>query len=104
MRDLPQVDQQAVVNTSTSGDNSIVSATSGAITRVNEMRLTAAGAVTVTVKRGSTTLDVIQMVAGVPYILPLRLEPYYRTAANEAFILNLGGAVAVTGVVSFTKS
>lgn len=95
-------DRIAAIATSTSGDNTIVAAVAAKKCKVHALRLTAAGTVTVVVKRGSTTLETIYLIAGVPYILPMRAAEYYRTADNEAFILNLSGAVAIAGTADYT--
>lgn len=92
---------QTRISTNVQGDNTIVAAVVGKNTRVYSLRLNAVASVTVTVKRGSTSLEAFQLVAGVPVILYLRDNPYYKTAVNEAFVVNLAGAVQVEGMVEY---
>lgn len=98
-------DRTLRINTNTSGDGDLVAAVSGATTKVYGLRLSVAGAVIVTIKRGSTTLEVFNFAAaGTMAPLALREEPYYQTGSNEALVINLSGAVQVNGVLEYTQS
>lgn len=93
-------------NSNTSGDNTVVAAAAGQTTRVHRLHLTAAAAVNVQVKLGATVVDTFQFVgtAPLPIVLDFSEEPYYETAINQALILNLSGAVQVTGQLSTISS
>ena len=98
-----QADQRLRINTAASGDTTLVAATAGKITRVYGLRLSVAGAVIVTIKRGSTVLEVFDFAAaGVMPPLAMRDAPYYETAANEALIINLSGAVQCNGALEYS--
>jgi hypothetical protein len=98
-------DQTLRINTAASGDTTLVAAVTGATTKVYGLRLSVAGAVIVQIKRGSTVLEVFNFAAaGTMAPLDLREEPYYRTASNEALVINLSGAVQCNGVLEYTQS
>lgn len=91
------------INTAASGDTELVAASAGQVCRVHGLRLSVAGAVIVTIKRGSTVLEVFNFAAaGVMPALALRSQPYYQTATNEALNINLSGAVQCNGVLEYT--
>lgn len=100
-----------VINASSSGDNTLLAAVANARIRVHTYVIVAAGAVSVTFKSGaSTSLTGAMPLAangGVssPSAIPTPVEQLaclFFTAKNEALVLNLGGAVAVTGHFSYT--
>ncbi len=93
------------VNTATTGsDVELVSATASQTTRVHRARLTSPGTVAVSIKDGTTVLEVINLVAGVPYILDLADRPYWKTTANTALNISLSAAIQVDGVVEYRKT
>ena len=94
------------INTNTSGDNTIIAAVTGQTTRCHRLHLTAAGAVNVQVKVGTTVVDTFQFVgaAPLPIVLDFNEEPYYETAVNQALIINLSGAVLVQGQMNTITS
>jgi hypothetical protein len=95
----------APVSASSSGDNTLVSATAAQTTRVFRLYLVAAAAVSIILKRGSTALTgVIPLHAGGSINLEFDGEPHFVTGTNEAFVLNLSAAIAVTGWVGYEKS
>lgn len=92
------------INVAAIGDTTLVAASASQSCKVQGLRLSAAGAVVVTLKRGSTVLEVFNF-AGVDRMsLPLRFQPYYQTASNEALIINLSGAVQCNGALEYTVS
>lgn len=96
--------QSASINVATAADQTIVGAVAGQAIQIVGLVLVAAGAVTVTPKDGSTALTgAISLVAGQPFILvPERaVIPWFTTTAGQAFVLNLGGAVQVSGRVYY---
>lgn len=96
----------ASVSFASSGDNTVVSATSGQTIRVMRLLLVPNGLVSVTMKDGASTSlsGVMQLASSIPFQLPLDGEPWFLTTAGNAFIINLSGAVQVSGVVWYTKS
>jgi hypothetical protein len=89
-------------NAAALGDTTLVAAVAGQKTRVYGVRLNAAAPTTVQLKDGAgTVLEVFNLVAGVPYILELREQPYYTGSVNTAFILNSSLAVQVDGELEY---
>lgn len=94
---------QAAVNISSSGDNTIVAAVASQSTRVHGLLLVADTPVDVTVKTGTTSRSG-PMRLGALYLPPGSTEALYKTANNEAFILNLSAAVQVSGTIWYETS
>lgn len=97
------VPKYASVAAASSGDNAIVAAVTGAKIRVLSYVLSAAG--TVNAKWRSATTDksgLLYMVANtvVPAGSPAGL---FETAAGEALNLNLSGAIAVGGHITYVE-
>lgn len=91
------------INTAASGDTTLVAAAVGLRCRVHALRLSVAGAVIVTIKAGSTVLEVFDFAAaGTMAPLELRFQPYYVTAENEAMVINLSGAVQCNGRLEYS--
>lgn len=99
-------DNSLTISTAASGDTTLIAAGgAGRITRVHGLRLSVAGAVIVSIKRGSTVLEVFDFAAaGVMPPLVLREQPYYLTAADEALVINLSGAVQVNGMLEWSQA
>jgi hypothetical protein len=87
------------INLSTTGDAVVIAATTGQVTSAYRLHLSAAAAVAVQIKLGSTVVDTFQMTTGVPVVLGYEEEPYYVTAVATALTLNLSSAIAVTGQI-----
>lgn len=94
------------VNASSSGDNTLVAAVAGKSIKLVAAELVAAGPVSVKYKdgAGSDFHAAIPLNSYGSYSLSqmyspemLVIEPYFQTTAGNALILNLSGAVAVTG-------
>ncbi|MGE3341493.1 MAG: hypothetical protein AB7J46_06390 [Candidatus Altimarinota bacterium] len=95
----------AAVSASSSGDNTLVSATASQTTRVFRLYLVAAAAVSIKLISGATDLTgVIPLTANGALCLEFEGAPHFVTGTNEAFILNLSSAVAVTGWIGYEKS
>ena len=95
----------AVINASTNGDNTIVAAPTSGPIKVWKIWFTAAGAVNATFKDGaSTSLSgaVVLTGAGSSFTLYYDGSPHWVTSPGNAFIINLNGAVAITGQVYYT--
>ena len=96
----------APINASSSGDNTLVAAdTVGRRIKVLSYVFIAGGTVNVTFKSDSTALTgTMPMVVNAGIACPPSSPaqgPYMATAANEALILNLSDAIAVTGHLSY---
>jgi len=92
-----------VVNTAAIGDTTISTATAGQTTRVHRMRLNVAGATTLTIKSGATTLEVLKFAAAGFLVYDFATRPWYVTAANSALVISNSAAVQVDGVVEIIK-
>ena len=103
---MKSIDQQLRIdNAAASGDITLVTPGTGQSVKVHALRLSVAGAVIVTLKRGSTTLEVFNFAgAGSMPPLELRQAPYYQTGAAEALVLNASGAVQVNGRLEYVVS
>jgi hypothetical protein len=102
---MRQHDNVLRINTASSGDTELVPAVADKATKVYGLRLSVAGAVIVSIKRGSTVLEVFNFAAaGTMAPLVLRDSPYYQTGTNEAFNINLSGAVQCNGVLEYSVS
>jgi len=97
MSDLAGGLSVASVSLSNSGDNTVIAAQSGKTIAVHRMKLSLAFEETVQIKSGSTALSGPETMAA--QVLDYSDEPYYRTAAGEAFVISLGGAVQCGGTV-----
>lgn len=93
-----------IVNTAVIGDSTASTATASQTTRVHRMRLNVAGATNITVKSGSTILEVLKFAAAGFLVYDFATRPWYVTAANQALVLSNSAAVQVDGVVEFVKS
>lgn len=97
----------ASVSISSSGENTVVSGTASQTIRVFRLHLTAAAAVTMTIKdaAGGNTLAVIPLQPNGVFAFDAPSgEPMFVTATAGAFIISLSSAVSVTGFVQYTKS
>lgn len=94
----------APVDTSSAGDTTLVSAVTGRKVRVTSYVLVAAAPVTVEFKSGSTALSGAMpfganggaSASGHPE------SPVLECAAGEALVITLGGAIQVSGHISYT--
>lgn len=93
--------KEASLDFASLGDNTILSATAGKTYRIIKMVLLLASSTTVTMKAGSTVLT------GAMTMDNLLLDddgvPWFTTVDNEAFIINLGGAVQASGRIWYLE-
>ena len=94
-----------VSNAGASGDTTLVSGVAAKQIKVYGMRLSAAAAVTVSVKDGAgTVLEAFNFgAAGGSAILKLRDDTYYETTAGNALLMACSAAVQVSGVVEYVQ-
>jgi hypothetical protein len=96
----------AAISFSSSGDNTIVSAGVGAVTtRVHRLFIVVAGATSITIKNGAgaSLTGAMSLSAGGSIVLDFNQEPWFKTSAATAFIINSSAAVQVSGMVDYVK-
>jgi hypothetical protein len=95
----------AAVNTSTSGDQTIVASSSTSQTHILVLSVIATGATDVTIKLGARTVGFFKLAAGQSINLSglanLRGAPYFICEKGEAFILNSSAATNLSGTVKY---
>lgn len=103
----PSIYQTGATQISTSGDNTVISGTSGQVIAIYRMILIANGSVNVTIKDGAsnTLLGPFSMTTGVPIVFDWAItgEPWFLTSAGNAFVINLSAAVAISIRGSYVK-
>lgn len=95
----------AIVAASGSGDNAIVAAVTGKKIRVLSYYLSAAGAVNAKWRSATTDLTGLHYfaAAGGSATAPYSPQGWVETAVSEALNLNLSGAVAVGGEITYVE-
>lgn len=96
----------SVLDFSASGDNTIISGSSGGRIAVYGLWLVSAGATSLTFKDGSSTSfsGVVNLAANQEIHLPLRGEPWFVTSSGNDFIINSLNAVQVGGIIDYLTS
>lgn len=100
---MQSIIRSLVVDASSSGDNTLLAATSTQTIRVLEYHLVAGGSVTATFKSGSNAITgPMPMINGVPndcpgLALPVNRPCLFECAKGQNLVLNLSGATAVGG-------
>jgi hypothetical protein len=95
----------AVVSFASSGDNTLVSATSSQTTKVYRLVAVSACAQNITVKSASTArTGAIPVSANTGLVLDFSTRPWFTTGTNEAFILNGSVACQVSGWIEYVKN
>jgi hypothetical protein len=97
----------AAIAASSSGDNTIVAAsTAGRRIRVLSVFVIAAAAVTAKFQSGAGGTDLTgpaALAANGGYVLPFNEGGWFQTAPDTLLNLSLGGAVAVAGSISYIE-
>ena len=97
---------RAAISAASSGDNTLLAAQgAGNKIRVHSAYLIAAGAVTVRFESGAggTALSgVMSLAANAGFVLPHNEAGWFETAANALLNLELGGAVQVSGGLTYS--
>ena len=92
-------------NAAAAGDTTVVAAAAGKTVRVYGLRLSAAAAVTVQIKDGAgTILEVVNLGAGVPFVLQAVGFPHYALTQGNALIINASAAVQVDGLALYSNT
>ena len=95
----------AAISISGSGQQVLVSATASQTTRVFRLMLVFHSDSTATLQSASTNLTgAMQFRADDKLILDFDGEPWFVTASNEAFNVNLGSSITLTGFIQYEKT
>lgn len=94
----------AVISINTATTTPIVAAATAQTTQVYRLRLNVGAAQTVTVKDGSTTLEVINFTGAGFLTYDFSTRPWYKTSANSALNLTTSTTAQVNGVVEYITS
>lgn len=106
---LPSLDlfqiKDAVVDASASGANELVAAVTGKRIVLLQFACVSNGTVNIKFQSGTTDLSkLFYLVANVGFVLPMSsTHGWVTTAAGSALNLNLSGAVAVGGALSYIE-
>lgn len=91
---------------STSGDNTIIAAPSGTNMMIHALALLPSNDVTVKIYCGARLMAELDLQAYQPYTLDdtagMDGQGFYECKTGEAFIINLSGAIEVTGQVKYS--
>lgn len=94
-----------VVSCATSGDNTLLAASTGNKIRVHSYVLVADTSVTVAFESGASGTALtgdMKLAAGVPLVAPFQREGYFDCTVAELLNLELGGAVQVSGHLTYS--
>jgi len=94
-----------LVSGATSGNNTLLAAQTGYKIRVHSFTIVAAGAVAVRFESGAggTALTgVMSLITGVPMTVNLEREGHFETAVSTLLNMELGGAVQVSGFLTYS--
>lgn len=98
--------RRAAIDAATSGDNTLVAATSGQKIVVTSMMLISAGDVTARLESGAggTALTgQMTLVAGSGFVLDHNETGWFETAYGELLNLELSDAISVDGFINYRK-
>lgn len=96
--------KKLVISAASSGDNTLLAAVAGHKIRVLSYKLVAAGAVTTRFESaagGTALTGVMSQITGVPNDAQFEKEGHFETAVGELLNLELGGAVQVSGHLTY---
>jgi hypothetical protein len=93
---------EAIIDTAGSGDNTLIAGVTGYYIAVYKIWYVLAGDVNHTLKNGSTAFSgTVTGKAGGSFVLDYDGTPWFVTTAGNGFVLNLSGAVQVSGRVYY---
>lgn len=97
---------EAVIDTASSGANTIIAASAGKVIKVYSMWFIVTAAVTATIKNGTTNLTGAMNLsaAGEGFFLDFRTTPWFTCSTGSAFNITLGGSVQISGRCYYTQS
>lgn len=97
--------KSAAINTAGAGQDNLIAASAGKVVTVYAIVLVAAGAVTVKFQDAGTDLTgAMSLITGIPLVLPYSGQPWFQGSPGNAFNINLGGAVQVSGWLLYTQA
>jgi len=88
---------RVAISAASATDNTLVAAVSGKKIRVLQMHYGPASSTAIKFKSGASTDLTGAITTATPQTLPFSPVGWYETAAGEAFVMNLGGAVQTSG-------
>lgn len=94
------------VDIAASGDNIIIPAQRNKVIKVYSMFFISGGIVTAQVKDGPSTPKTGPMdlpAPGANLFLDFRVQPWWTLTAGNAFIINLSGAIQLSGTIYYTQ-
>jgi hypothetical protein len=94
----------AVINATSNGDNTIISAPASGPINVYGIILTVSGATNLTFKDGTTALSgaIVLTANGSSVTLPLSDEPWFQIQPGDNFIINQSGNATMAGTIWYT--
>ena len=98
--------RHAAIAAAASGDNTLVAAVTGKKLRVLSLSLVSTAEQTVRFESGASGTALtgqMELGANVPLVLPFNPEGWFETAAGALLNLELGGANAVAGSLSYVE-
>lgn len=98
--------RHAAIAAASSGDNTIVAAVTGKKLRVLSLVLLSTAKQTVAFESGASGTALtgdMEIAANAPLVLPFNPEGWFETAAGVLLNLELGGANAVAGSLSYVE-
>lgn len=97
--------RSAAISISSSGNNTVIAAPANGYIVIDHISIVPAGAVAVTLKSGTTALSgAYPLTTSQGFVLENSMhneQGVITCAPGEAFVIGLGGAVAVTGMVRY---
>jgi hypothetical protein len=93
------------ISAASSGANTALAAVTGYKIRVHSYTLVAAGAVTAKFKSatgGNDLTGAMSLITGTPLVVPFQREGHFETTVSELLNLVLGGAVQVSGHLTYS--
>ena len=96
----------SAINTSSTGDDVIVSTVSSQTVRVFKMFFVVSAPTTITFKSGGNTLlsGAMSFLANGAFIIDFDGEPWFVTAASQGFIINQTGSAQISGTVYYQQN
>lgn len=93
------------VDAASLGDNTLITCPAGSTIRVFQMFIVLGGAANVTFKSGATSLTgALPMLSNGDITLDYSGFPWFTTARDEDFVMNLSAAVQVSGRIYYTTT
>ena len=93
---------RTAIDTASSGNNTLIAAATGRRLVIHRVFLVPASSVTVKFRDGASTDLTGAMTLAALFRLDVEDNPWFTTSVGNAFVMNLGGAVQVSGAVYHT--